>query len=137
MASINPTRAALRFLSGPELYDLQKDFFTQDYDINKASLSGSFPTLDAYLNFRLPTEQDVANGYGWSKYAFVTTDTKEANISASGGNDGTKYYMGATYYNEQSTGVATGLTRKKLPAQSAKQAYRQAHCQHRAQWDLQ
>lgn len=109
-----PNQGRLRFLNGRELYDLQKDFFTQDYDINKASYAGSFPTLDAYLNFRLPTEADVANSFDWSKYAFVTTGTKEANISASGGNDRTKYYMGATYYDEKSTGVATGLIRKSF-----------------------
>ncbi|WP_158644136.1 SusC/RagA family TonB-linked outer membrane protein [Pseudobacter ginsenosidimutans] len=109
-----PNQGRLRFLSGPELYAMQKDFFTQDYEINKASLSPLYPTLGAYLNYRLPAEQDVANSFDWSKYAFVTTNTKEANISASGGNDRTKYYLGATYYDEQSTGVATGLIRKSF-----------------------
>lgn len=109
-----PNQGRLRFLSGRELYEQQKEYFTQDYDINKGSLSGSFPTLKDYLDFRLPTEHDVANSFDWSKYSFVTTNTKEANLSASGGNDRTKYYMGATYYNEQSTGVATGLVRKSF-----------------------
>lgn len=109
-----PNQGRLRFLNGHELYDLQKEYFTQDYGINKGSLSGFFPTLQSYLDYRLPTEQDVASSFDWSKYSFVTTNTKEVNLSASGGNDRTKYYMGATYYNEQSTGVATGLVRKSF-----------------------
>lgn len=109
-----PNQGRLRFLDGRELYDLQKEYFSQDYAINNANYAGAYPTLNDYLNFRLPTEQDVANSYDWSKYAFVTTSTKEANIAASGGTDKTKYYMGATYYDEKSTGVATGLIRKSF-----------------------
>ncbi|MBO9632378.1 MAG: SusC/RagA family TonB-linked outer membrane protein, partial [Chitinophagaceae bacterium] len=107
-----PNQGRLKFLNGPDLYALQKEYYTQDYSINNAGLSPVFPTLNDYLTYRLPAEQDVTNSYDWSKYAFVTTNTTEANVSASGGNDRTKFYMGATYYNEQSTGVASGLIRK-------------------------
>lgn len=109
-----PNQGTLRFLNGPEMYDQQKKFYTEDYQINNAAYAPSFPTLNDYLNFRLPTQEQVANSYDWSKYAFVTSNTTEANISASGGNERTKYYMGATYYNEQSTGVSNGLIRKSF-----------------------
>ncbi|HEX6432011.1 MAG TPA: SusC/RagA family TonB-linked outer membrane protein [Niastella sp.] len=107
-----PNQGSIRFLNAPELYDLQKRYYTEDYQINNASYSAVFPTLDAYLNFRLPAQQEVSNSYDWSKYAFVSSNTTEANVSASGGNDRTKYYMGATYYNEEATGVSNKLIRK-------------------------
>lgn len=107
-----PNRGRMKFMNGAELYDLQKRFYTEDYAINNASLSSMFPTLDNYLEYRLPTKEQVDNSYDWSKYAFITSNTTEANLSASGGNDRTKYYIGASYYNEQATGVLNSLIRK-------------------------
>lgn len=109
-----PNRGAMKFLDAPALYDLQKRYYTEDYSINNASLSPAFPTLNDYLNYRLPTQEQVNNGYDWTKYAFVTSNTTEVNVSASGGNDRTRYYAGASYYNEQSTGVNNGLIRKSF-----------------------
>ncbi|MBS0030491.1 SusC/RagA family TonB-linked outer membrane protein [Chitinophaga sp. 22321] len=108
----SPNRGAMKFLDAAGLYDLQKRFYTEDYSINKASLAPAFPTLNDYLNYRLPTQDQVNNGYDWTKYAFVTSNTTEVNVAASGGNDRTRYYAGASYYNEQSTGVNNGLIRK-------------------------
>ncbi len=111
--SINkPNLGTMRYLSGPELYAVQKDFFTEDYKQNNASLSPRYPTLDDYLKYALPTQAEVGNSYDWSRFAFISTNTKEVNVSASGGNDKTKYYVGGTYYNEQSTGIQNGLIRK-------------------------
>ncbi|WP_276484043.1 SusC/RagA family TonB-linked outer membrane protein [Paraflavitalea pollutisoli] len=110
----SPNKGRLRFLNGPELYELQKQVFTQDYAINNASLAPSYPTLDSYLSDLLPTQQELDNSYDWSKYAFVTSRTVDATVSASGGNSATKYYLGAGYYHEQSTGVGTGLVRKSF-----------------------
>jgi len=106
-----PNRGFARFLSGQELYDLQKQYYTENYNQNNSSLSPQYPTLQAYLDNRLPTLDDVAHSFDWQKYAFISSNTKEVNISASGGNDRTKYYMGGAYYNEQSTGVHNGLKR--------------------------
>lgn len=107
-----PNRGAMKFLNGRELYDLQQRFYTEDYAINKASLSPAYPTLNDYLNYRLPTGDQVNNSYDWSKYAFITSNTTEINVAASGGNDRTRYYTGASYYNEQATGVNNSLIRK-------------------------
>lgn len=107
-----PNRGRMKFLNGVELYDLQKRFYTEDYSQNNASLSPMFPTLNNYLDYRLPTQQQVDSSYDWSKYAFVTSNTTEVNLSASGGNERTKYYMGGSYYNEQATGVLNSLIRK-------------------------
>lgn len=107
-----PNRGRMKFLNGAELYDLQKRFYTEDYKQNNASLSPMFPTLDNYLDYRLPTQEQVNNSYDWTKYAFVTSNTTEVNLSASGGNDRTKYYMGGSYYNEQATGILNSLIRK-------------------------
>ncbi|WP_165806430.1 SusC/RagA family TonB-linked outer membrane protein [Chitinophaga parva] len=109
-----PVRGSIHFLTGPELYDLQQRYFIQDYQVNNASLSASYPTLQSYLDYRLPAKDAVANSYDWQKYAFLSSNTKEVNVNASGGTDRTKYYVGASYYNEQSTGVDNGLVRKSV-----------------------
>ncbi len=107
-----PNRGRMQFMNAGELYDLQKRFYTEDYNVNKASLSPLFPTLNDYLNYRLPTQEQVNNPYDWSKFAFISSNTSEVNVSASGGNDRSRYYLGGSYYNEQSTGVNNGLIRK-------------------------
>ncbi|SEW19585.1 SusC/RagA family TonB-linked outer membrane protein [Chitinophaga arvensicola] len=109
-----PNRGSVSFMNGQQLYDLQKEYFTQDYQVNKASLTARYPTLQNYLDYQLPSTNDVAHSYDWQKYAFLNTNTKEVNVSASGGNDNTRYFIGAGYYNEQSTGVDNGLVRKSI-----------------------
>ena len=110
----DPAHGHVRFMTGPELYAFQTDYFTQDYQINGAGLSGSYPTLQDYLDYNLPGKDAVAHSYDWQKYAFLRSNTKEVNVGASGGNERTKYYMGAAYYNEQSTAVDNGLIRKSF-----------------------
>jgi TonB-dependent SusC/RagA subfamily outer membrane receptor len=107
----HPNMGHVRYLSGQELYDLQKDYFTQDYQINGAAYAGMFPTLQDYLTYRLPAQSDVDNSYDWTKYAFRDSHTQEVDLSASGGNDKTRYYIGGVYYNEQATGVQNALKR--------------------------
>ncbi|MHA4811808.1 SusC/RagA family TonB-linked outer membrane protein [Flavitalea flava] len=107
----HPNRGTARFLSGQELYDLQKQYYSEDYQVNNGSLSIQYPTLQTYLDYKLPSADDVAHSFDWQKYAFINSNTKEVNLSASGGNEKTKYYIGGSYYNEQSTGVKNGLKR--------------------------
>ncbi|WP_298709631.1 SusC/RagA family TonB-linked outer membrane protein [uncultured Chitinophaga sp.] len=106
-----PNRGSVRFLNAQELFDLQKRYFTEDYRVNNATLSPTYPTLDAYLTNRLPAVADLQNSYDWDRYAFLTSNMKEANVSARGGTEASRYYIGATYYDEQSTGVQNGLKR--------------------------
>jgi len=106
-----PNRGSARFLSGQELYDLQKEYYTQDYQVNGAAYSGAYPTLQDYLNFRLPSTTDLAHTYNWEKYAYINSHNRELDLSASGGNERTRYYIGGMYYDEQSTGVHNGLKR--------------------------
>lgn len=106
-----PNRGSIRFLTGPELYDVQKRYYTEDYRVNNSSLAPQYPTLDAYLDNRLPAIEDVQNSFDWQKYAFINSNTKEVNVSARGGMENSRYYVGGTYYDEQSTGVNNGLKR--------------------------
>lgn len=106
-----PNRGSIRFLSGPELYEVQKRYYTEDYRVNNGSLAPQYPTLQAYLDNRLPDMADVQNSYDWEKYAFLNSNTKQVNLSARGGTENTRYYVGGTYYDEQSTGVNNGLKR--------------------------
>lgn len=105
-----PNRGTAIFLTGQQLYDRQKDYYTQDYQMNSASYP-LYPTLQQYLDFKLPSAADVANSYDWQHYAYIPSNTKQVDLSASGGNEKTKYYMGGTYYNEQSTGIHNALKR--------------------------
>lgn len=109
-----PNEGTLHYLSGQQLYDLQKVYYTQDYSINKNSLVGTYPDLQAYLDNQLPTQADVNNSFDWYKYVYIPTHTKEITASISGGNDNSRYYVGAGYYNEQSTGINNGLIRKSF-----------------------
>lgn len=106
-----PNRGSIRFYSAQELYDLQKTYYTEDYRVNNATLSQQFPTQQAYLDNRLPAASDLANGYDWERYAFLTSNMKEVNVSARGGTEAARYYIGGSYYDEQSTGVNNGLKR--------------------------
>lgn len=106
-----PNRGDIRFLSSQELYDLQKRYYTEDYRVNNGTLAPQYPTLQAYLDNRLPALSDVQNGYNWERYAFLNSNTKEVNLSARGGTDAARYYIGGSYYDEQSTGVQNGLKR--------------------------
>ncbi|BAV05028.1 outer membrane protein, nutrient binding [Filimonas lacunae] len=110
----HPNRGPVRYLNGRELYNLQKEYYTQDYQINEAALSAQYPTAEAYLNYRLPSQADLANEFNWQDYAFVNSSNRQVDLSASGGNDRTKYYVGGTYYDEQSTGVNNRLKRGSL-----------------------
>ncbi len=107
-----PNQGTIRFLSGQELYDMQKKYYTQDYQINNAGLRRQYPDLESYLNYKLPTTTDVANSFNWPGYVLRSSNTTEVNLSANGGNDRTHYYMNGTYYDEQSTGVQNGIVRK-------------------------
>ncbi len=107
----HPTRGPVRFLNAQELNDLQKTYYTDNYKINNAALSPTYPTLQAYLDNRLPSAEELAHPYNWEKYGFLNSNTKEVNVNASGGNERTRFYTGASYYNEQSTAVLNGLKR--------------------------
>ncbi|MBV7529664.1 SusC/RagA family TonB-linked outer membrane protein [Chitinophaga sp. sic0106] len=107
-----PNTGNMHFMAGPELYDLQQKFFTENYAQNNASLTPLFPTVADYLNYMLPAQEAVANSYDWTKYAFRTSHTTDVNIAASGGSDKTKFYIGATYYKEDATSIVNSLTRK-------------------------
>ena len=106
-----PNLGHVHYLSGQGLYDLQKEYFTQDYQVNGPAYAGMWPTQQDYLNYMLPADSDLARTYDWTKYAYRSSASQEVDIAASGGNDRTRYYMGGVYYNEQATGVQNSLKR--------------------------
>lgn len=106
-----PNQMSMHWMSAEQLYNLQTQYYTADYAVNNASLAPSYPTLQDYLTFKLPSAQDLAHPYDWEKLAFIHSNTKELNVAASGGNDRTRYYVGGTYYNEAATGVLNKLVR--------------------------
>ena len=110
-----PNRGNIRFLSGPELYSYQKIYYTENWNNNQQALEAQYgvTNLDDYLNIVLPSLQLVQDSsFDYQKYGFVHSYSKQVNLSASGGTDKTRYYLGIGYYNEQSTGIDNGLARK-------------------------
>lgn len=108
-----PNRGNARLMSGMELYNAQKEYFSEDYGINQANYVGQYPTLQDYLNFTLPSLKQVQDSsFDYEKYAFIRSQTKEVNLSVSGGTEKTKYYAGIGYYDEQATGIENELARK-------------------------
>lgn len=106
-----PNRGNIRFLSGPELYNYQKQYFTQNWQTNGTGLG--YPTEDAYLTAMLPSYSQVQDSsFDYQQYGFTHSHTSQVNLSASGGNEKTRYYMNAGYYHEQSTGINNELARK-------------------------
>lgn len=109
-----PNRGPVRFLNGQESYNRQKEYFTQDYTINNSSLSPAYPTLQQYLDFKLPAAADVSHSFDWEKYAYINSTNRQVDLSASGGNDRSKYFVGGTYYNEDATIRGTSLKRGSI-----------------------
>jgi TonB-linked SusC/RagA family outer membrane protein len=110
-----PNRGNIRFLSGPELYNYQKLYYTENWNNNQQTVEAQYGvnSLDDYLNIILPSLQTVQDtDFDYQKYGFLTSYSKQINLSASGGTDKTRYYLGIGYYNEQSTGIDNGLARK-------------------------
>lgn len=111
-----PDRGNIRFLSGPELYNYQKTYYQENWNINSQYLinpSQGINTEQDYLNSVLPSLKQVQDSsFDYQKYGFLHSATKELYLSASGGNENTRYYIGAGYYNEQSTAIDNGLARK-------------------------
>src|SRR4029077_16759970 len=92
-----PNRGNIRFLNGPELYSYQKQYFTQNWNVNQAALMSEFGvnTIDEYLNLVLPSQQLVNDSsLDYQKYGFLNSHTRQVNVSASGGNEKTRYYAG-------------------------------------------
>lgn len=111
-----PDRGNIRLLSGPELYNYQKIYFQENWNINSQYLINPSQGINGeqdYLNSVLPSLKQVQDSsFDYEKYGFLTSTTKEINLSTSGGNAKTRYYISAGYYNEQSTGIDNGLARK-------------------------
>ncbi|GAB3493193.1 TonB-dependent receptor [Spirosoma knui] len=86
-----------RLLDGQELYALQKGVFQRDR-----------PT--AVLNDYLPTPEANANT-NWFDQAFRPATNTLAELSASGGNDKTRFFLSGNYYQEDGILKGTGLNR--------------------------
>ncbi|WP_019989790.1 SusC/RagA family TonB-linked outer membrane protein [Rudanella lutea] len=84
-------------LNGTDLYALQKGVFQRDR-----------PT--ANVNDYLPTPEANANT-NWFDLAFRPATNTLAELSASGGNEKTRFFMSGNYYQEQGILKGTGLDR--------------------------
>lgn len=108
-----PNRGKFRWMNARELYDARTDLFTQGWADHEYLWKQIFDvnSLQELLNKMLPTEETIAHAFDWSKYYYVRSVLKETNISASGGNDRSRYYLSAGRYDEQGTLRDNGLKR--------------------------
>jgi TonB-linked SusC/RagA family outer membrane protein len=86
-----------RLLDGQQLYSLQKQVFQRDR-----------PT--ANVNDYLPTPENNANT-NWFDKAFRPASNTLAELSASGGNDKSRFFLSGNYYQEDGILKETGLDR--------------------------
>ncbi len=101
----SPNRGKFRWMDANELYDARTELFTQGWaeygNVWKASFDVS--SLPELLNKALPTREEMAHSFDWTKYYYVRSRLQEINISASGGNARSRYYLAASHYYEQGT----------------------------------
>lgn len=110
-----PNRGKFRWMNARELYDARYDLYIQGWvDAGNAYLwkqRFNVNSLPELLNKALPTEAMMAHAFDWTKYYYVPSVLHETNISARGGNDRSRYYLAAGYYDEQGTLRDNGLKR--------------------------
>lgn len=122
----------LKMMNSQELYDFSKPMYTNDYNAKRNNFitelkktnpnpsdaeiaayltSKSLPaSLDAYMNTALPASLTNTN-VDWFDLAYRTGITHNYELSASGGNDRTKFYIGGNYYKEEGTLLSTDYKR--------------------------
>jgi len=129
------TTGNLQMMNSQELYDYTKPIYTYDYntkrnnyiidlkktnpnptdaDINAFLTSKSFATsVDSYLNTALPSSL-LNNNTDWFDLAYRTGITHNYELSTSGGNEKTKFYIGGNFYKEEGTLTETDYKRFNL-----------------------
>jgi TonB-linked SusC/RagA family outer membrane protein len=122
----NASQGNFKLMTGQQLLDYSTPFYTTDYNsqrsTNIAALKKTVPnptqqqiddyltskniplTLNAYLSQRLPSTPLNTN---WRDLAFRQAYTNNQAINISGGDEKTKFYVGANYYDEQGTLINT------------------------------
>lgn len=112
----SPNRGKFRWMNARELYDARTALFTQGWADNGDYWRYLFNvnSLQELLNKALPTDEMMSQAFDWSKYYYVRSRLQEINISASGGNDRSRYYFAAGHYDEQGTMKDNGLKRISL-----------------------
>ncbi|WP_165585806.1 SusC/RagA family TonB-linked outer membrane protein [Pedobacter nototheniae] len=122
----NASQGNFKLMNGQQLADYRSYLYTNDYNGKRASFikqlqatnpnptqaqidafltSKDFPlTTAGYLENFIPTNPGNTN---WVDLAFREAYTNNQNVSMSGGDEKTKFYVGANYYDEQGTLINT------------------------------
>jgi len=123
----NASQGNFKLMDGQQLMDYTSYLYTNDYNTKRTNfitqLQASTPNptpeqIDTYLTTKgLPLSssaylsgvipQNPANT-DWRKLAFREAYTNSQNLHVSGGNEKTRFYIGADYYDEQGTLINTG-----------------------------
>ncbi len=123
----NASQGNFKLMDGQQLMDYSTYLYTNDYNAKRSNfitqLQATTPNptpeqIDTYLTSKgLPLSssaylsgvipQNPANT-DWRKLAFREAYTNSQNINVSGGNEKTRFYIGADYYDEQGTLINTG-----------------------------
>ncbi|RAJ37168.1 SusC/RagA family TonB-linked outer membrane protein [Pedobacter cryoconitis] len=123
----NATQGNFKLMDGQQLLDYSSYLYNNDYTGKRASyikqLQATTPnptpqqiddfltqkglplTSEAYLAQSLPTTPENTN---WRDQAFRQAYTNSQNINISGGDEKTRFYIGADYYDEKGTLINTG-----------------------------
>ncbi|MEQ7798922.1 SusC/RagA family TonB-linked outer membrane protein [Pedobacter sp. ASV1-7] len=86
----------LEFMNSHELYDYQRKMLLNSFALKNEGL-----TQDAYLNKYLPNTSVLDTYTNWNDQLYRDASNKAINVSLSGGTDKTRYYFGASRFDEQ------------------------------------
>ncbi|WP_083925324.1 TonB-dependent receptor [Flexithrix dorotheae] len=85
-------------MNAQELYDFQRTAATNSYN----KLDNPSQSLDEYLNERVP-DSYLENTGDWQNMLSRTGFVQQHQVSVSGGNDKTKFYISGNYFDEKGT----------------------------------
>ncbi|GAA4435654.1 TonB-dependent receptor [Ravibacter arvi] len=122
IGSSSVLRGKFRMMNSRQYYDYSLPMYTADYDGKRASYiadlqktnpnptdaqiqawleSKKFPTtLDGYLNINFPSSL-LDHDTDWSDLVYRNGLTQNYELSASGGNEKTRFYVSGNYYDEE------------------------------------
>ncbi|MHA6248839.1 SusC/RagA family TonB-linked outer membrane protein [Pontibacter sp. CAU 1760] len=99
-AGVSKATNKVKFLDGPQYLELLKESFERSETINFYINAGFFADQEDALDFFLPEWRSPVNT-NWQEEVFRTGKYQEANVSASGGNDKTTFYVGGSFSDQE------------------------------------
>ncbi|MCX2739895.1 SusC/RagA family TonB-linked outer membrane protein [Pontibacter anaerobius] len=110
-AGVSKATNKVDFLNGPEYSELLRESFerssTIDFYINDL---GFFADVDDAMDYFIPEWRNPVNS-NWQDEVFRNGSYQEVNVSASGGNEKTTFYVGGSYNDQEGILIGNAFER--------------------------